>query len=241
MKKLVTSVIFSLTFVFIFFFFPKSSLAQGARGTCWCTGPFNQPCNNIILDNCSPNFTPVCNTTAPVCQAGDKGCTCILASEKPCDGPGEPCCEYGRKCEPGLTCWAGLCGGALLPTGIYIYATPTPGPITPGPTVPIRPGIDPWCPDGPGYVNTAIGCIPVSDINKFIGFLLRFAIGVGGGLSFLLIIISGIQILSSSGYPERLETGKKLLAAAVSGLLLIIFAVFLLEVIGVRILRLPGF
>jgi hypothetical protein len=89
-------------------------------------------------------------------------------------------------------------------------------------------------------INTAIGCIPFGDTNAFVGFILRWAIGVGGGIAFLLIIMATFQIMSSSGDPERLKGGQELLTSAIAGLIMLIFSVFILRVIGVDILKLPG-
>ena len=88
--------------------------------------------------------------------------------------------------------------------------------------------------------DTAIGRIPVCDLNDFATWFLKWAIGIGGGIAFLLILWSGFQIMTSAGNPERLKVGKEQLTAALTGLLFLIFSVFLLRLIGVEILRIPG-
>ena len=93
---------------------------------------------------------------------------------------------------------------------------------------------------GDGGINTAIGCIPINDQNSFLGFILKWAIGVGGGIAFLLIAYAGIMISTSSGNPERLQAGRELLTSAVAGLIMLIFSVFILRIIGVDILGIPG-
>lgn len=90
-------------------------------------------------------------------------------------------------------------------------------------------------------INTAIGCIPVGDTNLFIGFILRWAIGVGGGIAFLLVLYAGFMIMSSSGNPDRLKAGQELMTSAIAGIIMLIFSVFILQVIGVDILKIPGF
>ena len=90
-------------------------------------------------------------------------------------------------------------------------------------------------------LDTAIGCIPLNDSTSLIAFILRWAIGIGGGIAFILILVAGFQIMTSQGDPQRLQAGKELLTSAIAGLLLIIFSVFILEVIGVDILGIPGF
>lgn len=93
--------------------------------------------------------------------------------------------------------------------------------------------------DPPG-AWTAIGCIPTNP-TAFIAKILTFGIGIGGGIAFILILFGGFQILTSAGNPEHLNAGRELIGSAISGLLLIIFSVFLLKLIGVDILGLPGF
>lgn len=90
-------------------------------------------------------------------------------------------------------------------------------------------------------IQTAIGCIDVTSTAKFTGSLQNFALGIGGGLAFLLILVGAIQILTSSGNPEKVKAGSELLTSAISGLLFIIFAVFILRIITAEILHLPGF
>ncbi len=85
-------------------------------------------------------------------------------------------------------------------------------------------------------IDTAIGCIPIGDTNEFIEFILRWAIGIGGGIAFLLIVFAGFQIMTSAGNPERLKAGQELLTSAIAGLILLIFSVFILRIIGVNIL-----
>lgn len=92
-----------------------------------------------------------------------------------------------------------------------------------------------------GEVNTALGCIPIGSANNFIAWILKFAIGIGGGIAFLLMLFGVFQIITSSGDPERLKAGKELITSALIGLLMIIFSVFLLQLIGVQILDIPGF
>lgn len=87
---------------------------------------------------------------------------------------------------------------------------------------------------------TAIGCIDASP-SKFVGSLLGLAIGMAGGIAFLLILFGGFQIITSAGNPEKLNAGRELIASAVAGLLFIIFSLFLLRLIGYTIFQIPGF
>lgn len=89
-----------------------------------------------------------------------------------------------------------------------------------------------------GKAWTAIGCLS-TDPTEFIRDLLSFGSGIAGGIAFLLILFGGLQIMMSSGNPEKMQAGKELVGSAVSGLLLIIFSVFLLRFVGVDILGIP--
>jgi hypothetical protein len=102
---------------------------------------------------------------------------------------------------------------------------------------------DPTCDYGKG-INTAIGCIPILGANgqaDFLSFILRWAVGIGGGIAFLLILYGGFMVMSSSGDPERLKAGQELITSALAGLILLIFSVFILKFIGVDILGLCRF
>ncbi len=98
------------------------------------------------------------------------------------------------------------------------------------------------CPTGGSSlgIKTAIGCVP-TDPTTLIFFLLKIGIGIAGGIAFLLILLGGFRILTSTGNPEKLNAGKELVGSAIAGLLLIIFSIFLLRTIGVDILGIPGF
>lgn len=91
---------------------------------------------------------------------------------------------------------------------------------------------------GDTEIDTAIGCIPVENTNEFMGWILGWAIGVGGGIAFLLIVYASFMIMTSQGNPERLKAGQELLTSAISGLIMLIFSVFILKFIGVDILGL---
>ena len=87
---------------------------------------------------------------------------------------------------------------------------------------------------------TAIGCIP-TDPNQVLKEILGLGMGAAGGIAFLLILFGGLQIMTSAGNPEQLNGGRELVSSAVTGLLIIIFSIFLLRFIGVNIIGIPGF
>jgi len=91
-----------------------------------------------------------------------------------------------------------------------------------------------------GEINTGLGCIPVEPINLAIWVLQR-GILIGGGIAFLLSLFGGISIILAGGDPEKINQGKQIISSAVTGILFIIFSIFLLRFIGYDILKLPGF
>lgn len=92
-----------------------------------------------------------------------------------------------------------------------------------------------------GKLYTAIGCLE-ADISLLLrDYILKYGIGIAGGIAFLLILFGGFTIMVSAGNPESVAKGKEMITAALTGLLIIIFSVFILRLIGVDILRIPGF
>ena len=97
----------------------------------------------------------------------------------------------------------------------------------------------PYC-NGTSGINTALGCISTSETGFFQTFF-QLGIGIAGGIAFLLILYGGLKMMLSAGNPEALNEGREVVTSAIFGLLLIIFSVFILKIIGVNVLGLPGF
>jgi hypothetical protein len=71
--------------------------------------------------------------------------------------------------------------------------------------------------------------------------LIRIGLMIGGGVA-LLIILAGSFILSASqGDPKKTSEAKEMITSAIIGLVFIILSVSILQLIGVQILRIPGF
>lgn len=98
------------------------------------------------------------------------------------------------------------------------------------------------CAGNPNGIDTAIGCIGVlGGQEEFLSDMLQWAVGVGGGIAFLLIVYAGFMVMTAAGNPERLKAGQELLTSAISGLILLIFSIFILKFIGIDILGLDNF
>lgn len=96
---------------------------------------------------------------------------------------------------------------------------------------------------GTNEIDTAIGCISTSvdtTGNSFFGSIIKIAVGLGGGLALLLMLYGVFIVTTSAGIPDKLKEGQEVITSAVSGLIFIILSVFLLNLIGINILGIPG-
>lgn len=90
-------------------------------------------------------------------------------------------------------------------------------------------------------IPTAIGCIPINDLNSISRFALQWAIGIAGGIGLIFIASAAFRIMTSIGDPRRLQSGNELLTSAIAGIVMVVLSVFLLRVLGVNVLGLfPG-
>lgn len=88
---------------------------------------------------------------------------------------------------------------------------------------------------------TGFGCLPL-DLNTLItSFVLTTGVGIGGGFALLCIIYAAFMMQSSQGNPEKLKKAQEMITSCIMGLMLIIFSIFIMKLIGVNILRIPGF
>lgn len=89
-------------------------------------------------------------------------------------------------------------------------------------------------------IYTGIGCIG-TDLPGITRSVLGFGVSIGGGLALLSVMYAAFVIQTSRGNPERIKKGREYLNSSLIGLMIIIFSVLILQVIGIDILRLPGF
>ncbi|KKT30187.1 MAG: hypothetical protein UW41_C0021G0018 [Candidatus Collierbacteria bacterium GW2011_GWC2_44_18] len=92
-------------------------------------------------------------------------------------------------------------------------------------------------------IDTALGCISTSvdaTGDSFFTSVIKIAVGLGGGLALILMLFGVFIITTSAGIPDKLKEGQEIITSAISGLIFIILSVFLLRLIGVDILGLPG-
>lgn len=229
--------------LFFFFLFATQVLAQSATPT-----PTTAAACSTIKQTCATNAD---------CQKPGGACatvTCEIVSNVPGATTSE--CLAAGTAIPGGT--GGLKAGTPTPTSL---PTPTGKPLA-SPcnswdeindtgkvikknAIPVTPGSPyPLLPTDKKFkcatIDTAIGSVqtdPVKLVQQLFGILLSLA----GGIALLLIIYSGYQIMTSEGNPEKLQAARETLTSAIIGLVFLIFSLVILQIIGVDILKIPGF
>jgi hypothetical protein len=88
---------------------------------------------------------------------------------------------------------------------------------------------------------TGLGQPIDTDAAGFVKGVFSIVLGLSGGIALILIIISGYKYMASQGNPEAVKSATEQLTSAIVGLLFIIFSFVILQIIGVDILRIPGF
>lgn len=89
-------------------------------------------------------------------------------------------------------------------------------------------------------VDTAIGKIS-TEPQKFVQGIFGIVLGLAGGIALILVMLAGYRFMASQGDPEKINDARQQLISAIVGLLFIIFSFVILQVIGVDILKIPGF
>ncbi len=91
-----------------------------------------------------------------------------------------------------------------------------------------------------GGFYSGFGCVPLTLQGFVSNFLLSIGVNVAFVVALLCIIYSAFMLQTSQGNPERLKKAREYLTSCIVGLVLILFSVFLLRLIGVSILGIPG-
>ncbi len=231
--------------------FHKKSQAQPPSPgyyTCFWNEKTDPPtCTLYPTNSCAEGFTAGdCSLLSPA--------DCGVSSEHPCI-PGNSVCGLveGQTCCPGFAC------GTHLYCDMNSLTCKTCGIIGNKCCIPGPP--DKYCREGAecnlstniceeivlepdeslhcqnNEINTAIGCISISDIDEFISQILIWSLGIAGGIFLILTIYSGLLIMTSQGDPRKYKLGNEILLSAVSGLIMLVFSIFLLRFLGVDILK----
>lgn len=208
--------------------YPTAAASTPTPGYATC-GSLGQSCCGIIPPlTCDYPYVPS-DPTVPL------SCVCQVApTDSPLPDPNcgdwmEPCCTgtaeitLGYQCDPSNDLVTSDVEGVCICVSVHAGESS-----------------DIFCPDGVS-IKTALGCIPVGSGTNFSAWILRLAIPAGGVVAFIVILIASLQLILSAGDPGKIQAAKGLLTAAISGLVLIILSIFILNLIGFKIFKIPGF
>ncbi len=101
----------------------------------------------------------------------------------------------------------------------------------------------------PGKQYTMLGCVG-TNLGGFqqegaaasvVQTLLNIVFSIVGGLAFLSLIYGSFIVMTSQSNPERLNYGKRVVYGAIIGVVFSLSSVFLVNLIGSGILKIPGF
>lgn len=209
---------------------------------------------NITVTTNTETYTPTCNyqssseiptcdndtnpTNGPCCPS-----TCTSAFDNgvwKCKGASS-CIQAGQTCSNLTPCCSGLTcvtsrSDATTESRCQQESTPTPALA---PTAKEYPILTPPC--STGQCNTAIGKITINDPAEFIQQIYKYVLAIAVAAAIVLLIYSGYVFMVSSGDKTRLQGARETIISAIAGLLFILFAVAILEFIGISILHIPGF
>lgn len=212
MKKLFLA---SVLFLLAVFLTPKVALAQG---TCGCYDGGSPGECMPGASSCDAGHSP------SQCYYGPSGCACD------CVLTAGYCCNDNSGCPPGKECLSVI--GGCASQGYFGECISTPPPTD---NSRFCNGVDET-----GGINTAIGCIKVGSGNELVNTILRLAIGLGGGIALALILYGVFIVTTSAGMPDKLKAGSEIITSAVIGLIFILLSIFLVHLIGINILGIPG-
>lgn len=176
-----------------------------------------------------------------ICAAGTNDPSCLYPSVTPTPSPTPTETLQCKNCtidmckKPGCAdCWK---------------CQPTYTPIPPMPNLkPLCDNINPQfrtncnaCINKGNHIWTAVGCVPIDPSVFLKSYILTYGIGIAGGCAFLYFLYGSFLLLTSAGNAEQVGEGRQILTSAISGILLVIFSVLFLRIVGVDLLRIPGF
>ena len=89
--------------------------------------------------------------------------------------------------------------------------------------------------------QTALGEFDVTTPSTIITRIFSIVLGISSFGALILLLIAGYNLITSNGNKEKVAAARESITSAILGLLFIIFAIVILEIIGVDILRIPQF
>jgi len=211
--------------------------AGGIRGSstmCGIAPSFYACCNNYpVADDCPPINTPTPLPPGVSTPTPTPGTDCGDTSE--------PCCPQGKCNTPDLYCVSIQQAGFRCISLTTCKMLPGGCPVTVGNNIFCDPSGKPtsvYDKDHPNnWINTSLGCFPFLP-QGFASAVIGWGVRVGGGLSFFTLLYGALVWITGTGDPKKIQAGKELVSAALSGLLLIALSLTIINAIGTKILNL---
>lgn len=94
---------------------------------------------------------------------------------------------------------------------------------------------------GSGGYWSSLGCFNGNQSEFITKNIFGTGVSLAGGISLLCIMFAAFQMQTSSGNAEKIKKAQELLTNCITGLMVIIFSILILKIIGVNILKIPGF
>ena len=95
-------------------------------------------------------------------------------------------------------------------------------------------GLETVWPQSPNGINLT----GTSTLTDLIAYLYGWMIAIGGLIAFIIIVIAGFQYLTSSGNPTKTQDAKDKILSAVTGLILLLSTVIILNVLNPELTKL---
>jgi hypothetical protein len=101
-----------------------------------------------------------------------------------------------------------------------------------------------------GRMYTFLGCIRTdasfqtdegTGAVSLVQMLLQIIFSTVGGLAFIYFVYGSFLVLTSQANPEKLNQGKRVIYGALIGVVFSLSAIFIINLIGAGILKIPGF
>jgi hypothetical protein len=87
------------------------------------------------------------------------------------------------------------------------------------------------------WIYTSLGCFPFIP-KDFASAVIAWGVRIGGGLSFFSLLYGALIWITGTGDPKKIQAGKELVSAALSGLLLLALSLTIINSIGTKVLNL---
>ncbi|HSV94917.1 MAG TPA: pilin [Spirochaetia bacterium] len=211
---------------FYLFLSPKVFACDCTAGASRTVYPINCPSGFTCKCVGGPSVTsPYTCTETPIEEQNDIG-----GSHQPCG--------TNQTCKDGFTCITPRGTGPICVTEDEKNAINNRQQVT------AASSSGPQCESGASGIQTAIGCIPIPEdgdaTNSIFSSIFKIITGLGGGIALALMLYGVFIITTSAGIPDKLNAGKEIITSAIVGLIFILISVFLVRLIGVSILGIPG-